>query len=1001
MVKLGYLSAYYMPLISSSRYNIVLMTVFITSVLYSTFFLSSNFLPSTFTEDKKHIFIPNEQDYFRTCLLGIFSPMFFNIIKNILLKFPIRHSALKVITHIFIESCVYDWFLFLIIFFLAYPQIETNSYANDYNEVDEVQRNVFHIIPKQSYILAICWSLSECIISVLENMSIYQEVLSPEILAKEELGISKPVSLNIFHSIFITVKSLIIKFVNTFIINTFKFIGLNCYKAFKGIVCLFNKKKNLEFEEEETAKNEKIKFNLLKQLDVSKCSEALQKAMMRQKSMQYQTSDTYKNTTQPKLTKQQSNNSFINKQNIGEFQQNIANIDPQDDNDLISNQLNMDGDKNLEEVVLINFKEETMQFAKINQDDLNYGSIKKIQINNSSTSRNGNMNILSNNNNLSPGSGNSKFAINSEVSFKNKKVEFIMSVLKMKGKPRPGNLFTNKNIWQLKKEAETKKYNYLEQQKKEKLYKYNEKLMAFQQQKQLLSKSESFMNQSDFINGTNGNLQAIQSSQYKGLEQAEQNLNDELINIKNYYQQQFDSIKEAVDYYNEKSKKFQAILREKKSSSKNSSSNESDERTVNMNNDNSFELVYNFYRIDKVGLFFRELRNMFFILMSNITTLIGEVLIFSIYFIYVPGHNKLFTPCVNYFGDKSFMFFIVAVLLPYTLINFMFQFTLFFWSKLRQEYYFSNRINEFELLWGIDDEIMNQINSNRHFQNMDISMNNRMIENGYVSSQTVYGNDLLNGDYYGNSNNNGNVLSTTNSRSYNPFKWLFNAFRRHRQAGSGDVDKNYDYYYPLDRSKNKLVHGIDAISSSKGRLSGGNNGNKVFNNLLNYDGLSGPKGGSEDGSSDLAQHMNSNDYSASNYSNQSVDYYQAVINNLNPNIDPLSTAGNINNAFSGLNDDANRGIASVDVNNSRRNMSILSTHELKMLNNASLISSNLTFKEIFLIVMYRIRQVVIKWRLISENSTVTISLLVLFGIVSFCFGIILTVTDIFLYFDHE
>jgi len=205
----------------------------------------------------------------------------------------------------------------------------------------------------------------------------------------------------------------------------------------------------------------------------------------------------------------------------------------------------------------------------------------------------------------------------------------------------------------------------------------------------------------------------------------------------------------------------------------------------------------------------------------------------------------------------------------------------------------------------------------------------------------------------------------------------------------------------LDRSKNKLVHGIDAISSSKGRLSGGNNGNRVFNNLLNYDGLSGPKGGSEDGSSDLAQHMNSNDYSASNYSNQSVDYYQAVINNLNPNIDPLSTAGNINNAFSGLNDDANRGIASVDVNNSRRNMSILSTHELKMLNNASLISSNLTFKEIFLIVMYRIRQVVIKWRLISENSTVTISLLVLFGIVSFCFGIILTVTDIFLYFDHE
>ena len=123
MAKLCYLSAYYMPLITSSRYNIILTTIFTTFTLYSLFFISSNFLPSTFTDDKKHIFIPNEQDYFRTCLLGIFSPLFFNIIKNILLKFPIKHSALKVVTNIFIESCAYDWFMCLIIFFLAYPQM--------------------------------------------------------------------------------------------------------------------------------------------------------------------------------------------------------------------------------------------------------------------------------------------------------------------------------------------------------------------------------------------------------------------------------------------------------------------------------------------------------------------------------------------------------------------------------------------------------------------------------------------------------------------------------------------------------------------------------------------------------------------------------------------------------------------------------------------------------------------------------------------------------------
>ena len=735
-----------MPLITSSRYNIILTTIFTTFTLYSLFFISSNFLPSTFTDDKKHIFIPNEQDYFRTCLLGIFSPLFFNIIKNILLKFPIKHSALKVVTNIFIESCVYDWFMFLIIFFLAYPQMETNTYGYEYNDTDDSQRNVFHIIPKQSYILAICWSLSECIISVLESMSMYQEVLSPDLVASEDLGISKPVSLNIFHFVFMKYKKASVTFFNIFVLNTFKFIGMICFKIFKGIAYLFNRKQNMEFEENEVAKNEKIKFSLLKRLDVSKCSEALQKATLRQRSMQYQTSDVYKNATNPQtqLTNQHSNNSFINKQYIGEFQHNIENIDNHEDNEFISSQMMMDDDKNMEEVVLINFKEETMQFAKINPDDLNYGSINNIKLNSSGISRHGNLDLLSSRNALSPGSDNSKYMMNSGK-YKNKNVELIMDVLKMQGKPRPGNFYTNKNIWQLKKEAETKKFNYLEEEKKEKLHKYNEKLIAFQQQKQLLSKNESFINQANFINGTNGSLQAIQSSEYNGLEQVEQNLNNELISIKNYYQQQFDNIKDAVDFYNEKSKKFQAMLREKKSDHKKAFSNETVDRNDSMNADGSFEIIYNFYRIDKEQLFFRELRNTFFILLSNIMTLIGETLIFSIYFIYVPGHNKLFTPCVNYFGDKSFSFFTMAVLVPFTLINFMFHFTLFFWSRLRQEYYFTNRINEFELLWGIDDEIMNQINSNRHLQNLDVSMSNRMDDNVYGSTQS-YATDLSSGE---------------------------------------------------------------------------------------------------------------------------------------------------------------------------------------------------------------------------------------------------------------
>lgn len=965
MANMDYLPAFYMPLVLSSRYNIVLVTVMASSLIYTLFFISSNFLPSTFTDDRKHIFIPNEQDYFRTCLLGIFSPMFFNLLKNILLKSPIKNSVLKVIAHIFIESCLYDWFLFLIIFFLAYPQVDTTTNTTENDGIEDPYRNVFHIIPKQCYILAICWSLSECIISVLGNMSIYQEVVSPELVAIEELGIQEPLTLNIFYSVYKKTRKLASLFIDKFIVRLFKSVVYIFYQVFNGIAYVFNRKSNVNSEEDEMNNNEKAKFQLLKQLDVSKCSEVFQNAMMRQKCMQYQTSEPLK--TSPQLT-----NYY-----------NDPVIEQKEGNDILSKQ--GANDKNLEEVVLINFKEDTMKFTKINQDDFNYGSIENITANN--IDDNIKTNITSYNSGLGSPTKNSNSKL-SEKNNKNKRVEFTMSVLKMQGKPRPGNLYTNKNIWQLKKEAETKKFVYLEKQQKEELKKYNEKLMAFKQQKELLTKNQSFMNHNDFINGTNGSLQAIHSSQYSGIEQAEQNLSDELITMKNHFQQQFDEIKEAADYYNERSKKFQALLRAKKSNHNLAKQKDTGKRD-STSEDNFFELVYNFYRIDDVELFFSELRNLVFILLSNITSLIGEVLIFSIYFIYVPGHNKLFTPCVNYFGDKSFMFFSLAVLLPYTLIHFLFQFMLFFWSKLRQEYFFTNRINEFELLWGIEDEIMNQINSNRHRQNLDVSVSAKNRQAGYDSN-------MFNGEYY-----NGNVDEFSrrrhiNSRSYNPFTWIKNLFSRNKGLTRHLSDNDYEYYYSVDTNKGRNFNGSEQMSSTRGRSSGGRSGNKVFDNFLNYDGLSGSKAGHDNGSSSSLHHMNSNDPTMGENAQQ-VDYYQAVINDLNPGIDPLSSGSHIN-SFSGLTNDGNLGMASGD--NGRRNMSILSTHELKMLNNASLISSNLTIKEVFLIIMYRVRQVVIKWRLMSENSTVMITLLTLFGITSFCLGISLTVTDIFLYFDH-
>lgn len=887
-----------------------------------------------------------------------------------MLKSPIKNSVLKVITHIFIESCLYDWFMFLIIFFLAYPQVDTDTYSTENDDIEDPYRKVFHIIPKQCYILAICWSLSECIISVLGNMSLYQEVVSPELVAIEELDIQKPLSLNIFYAVYQKTRKLVSVFIDNFIIRLFKSFVYIFHQVFNALVYVFNRRNSVNSEEDELDTNEKAKFQLLRQLDVSKCSEVFQKAMMRRKCMQYQTSEPLENSSQ-----------LIDYHNHPLLEQKEG-----------SNILSKEGanDKNMEEVVLINFKEDTMKFTKINQDGFNYGSIENITASN--IDDNIKANITSYNSSLGSPTGNSNSKVsekNNKNKNKNKKIEFIMSVLKMQGKPRPGNLYTNKNIWQLKKEAETKKFVYLEQQQKEELKKYNKKLIAFKQQKELLSKNQSFMKHNDIINGTSGNLQAIHSSQYSGIEQAEQNLNDELITMKNYFQQRFDEIKEAADYYNERSKKFQAMLRAKKSNHNLVAQKDSAKRD-SANEDTFFELVYNFYRIDDIELFFSELMNLVFILLGNITSLIGEALIFSIYFIYAPGHNNLFTPCVNYFGNKSFMFFSLAVLLPYTLIHFLFQFMLFFWSQLRQEYFSTNRINEFELLWGIEDEIMNQINSNRHMQNLDVSASAKNRQGGYDSN-------MYNGEYYNGSVDEYMCSKPKNSTSYNPFTWMKNLFSKKTGLTRRFLDNNYEYYYSADTDKGRQFHGGEQMSSIRGRSSGGRSGNKVFDSFLNYDGLSGLKPGHDNGSSSSLQNMNSNDLSMGENAQQ-VDYYQAVINDLNPGIDPLSSGSHINSG-PGLTNDGKLGMASGD--NGRRNMSILSAHELKMLNNASLLSSNLTVKEVFLIVMYRVRQVVIAWRLLSENSTVVITLLTLFGITSFCLGIFLTVTDIFLYFDHE
>ncbi|KAL6940438.1 hypothetical protein ACO0QE_004338 [Hanseniaspora vineae] len=142
------------------------------------------------------LFAPNSQDYFRTVLLGIFPPLLLNFVKNFFLNWKTSSKTYEIILSLFSDFVIHDWFVFLIIFFLAYPQVDSTNYHPDLKpQTDENGvPNVWHIIPKQSYIFGISWSLSELLISILENISYYQEIPVPvEHLNEEDtLGTGSP-----------------------------------------------------------------------------------------------------------------------------------------------------------------------------------------------------------------------------------------------------------------------------------------------------------------------------------------------------------------------------------------------------------------------------------------------------------------------------------------------------------------------------------------------------------------------------------------------------------------------------------------------------------------------------------------------------------------------------------------------------------------------------------------------------------------------------------------
>ncbi|CAG98042.1 Ait1p [Kluyveromyces lactis] len=175
MALLSYAADLYMPLFCSSRTSVVVLNLINLLAIYSLVYWSSDFLQARY--DVPDIFVPNSQDYFRTSLLGFLSPFLLHFIKSFLFNINPRYLAVDIL----INFTFNDWFMLLIIFSLAYPQLQ-ESKPNE--ELVNLVRNnghiptVWHIIPKQCYIFGISWSFSEVIISVMETLYNYEEVSS-------------------------------------------------------------------------------------------------------------------------------------------------------------------------------------------------------------------------------------------------------------------------------------------------------------------------------------------------------------------------------------------------------------------------------------------------------------------------------------------------------------------------------------------------------------------------------------------------------------------------------------------------------------------------------------------------------------------------------------------------------------------------------------------------------------------------------------------------------
>lgn len=188
MVRISSTASYFMPLFSSNKPSVVVLATILASSIFAMAYLSSTLLLNKY--DDPTMFAPNSQDYFRTFLLGFFSPYLLFFLKMFLLNINPSQRFLN----LFVDFPINDTFFLLILIGLAYPQIQDGHghVLNNEPDGDDASALQWHIIPRQSYIFGISWSLSEFIICVIQNIFQYQEVsLATQSLEKNNMDTFK------------------------------------------------------------------------------------------------------------------------------------------------------------------------------------------------------------------------------------------------------------------------------------------------------------------------------------------------------------------------------------------------------------------------------------------------------------------------------------------------------------------------------------------------------------------------------------------------------------------------------------------------------------------------------------------------------------------------------------------------------------------------------------------------------------------------------------------